>query len=137
LSESGIEHESVAFSTQDRPRIILVVDDNACVRKLVSITLEGAGYKVASASDGVAGLAFFINNRTAIALLLADVVMPEMNGIELVNRVRALDGALPVLFMSGSHFPTEHGHPCLPKPFNCSELLASVQSALGVNPFTR
>jgi len=39
--------------------------------------------------------------------------------------------------MYGSHFPTKHGHPCLPKPFNCSELLASVQSALGVNPFTR
>jgi two-component system OmpR family response regulator len=137
LSKSGIEQENLVISPDEQRRVILVVDDNAGVRQLVSITLESAGYTVASASDGVTGLAFFTNNRTAIALLLTDVVMPGMNGIELVNHVRAVDGALPVLFMSGSHFPTDRGDPCLPKPFNCSELLASVQKVLGDNPCAR
>ena len=86
----------------DHPGAILVVDDDDFVRMLVKAFLERAGYTVLSATDGASGLDFFQQNRTAIALLLTDVAMPNMNGLDLADRVLELDRKLPVLFMSGT-----------------------------------
>ena len=64
--------------------------------------VEASGYTVIIATDGAVGLAFFKQNRTAIALLLIDVAMPNMNGLDLADRILELDERLPVLFVSGT-----------------------------------
>jgi CheY-like chemotaxis protein len=114
----------------DRPGAILVVDDDDFVRKLVKAFLERAGYTVISATDGAAGLDFFRQNRPAIALLLTDVAMPNMNGLDLADRVLELDGKLPVLFMSGTAGGADRGWGCVQKPFMGAELLDKVGAAL-------
>ncbi|MGO9257147.1 MAG: response regulator transcription factor [Bryobacteraceae bacterium] len=114
----------------DHPGAILVVDDDDFVRMLVKAFLERAGYTVLSATDGASGLDFFHQNRPAIALLLTDVAMPNMNGLDLADRVLEIDRKLPVLFMSGTAGDADRGWGCVKKPFLGSELLAKVGAAL-------
>lgn len=114
-----------------RTRAILVVEDNDSVAQLVKLLLESAGYAVIVAGDGDAGFAFFQQNRPAISLLLTDVEMPRMNGIDLADRVLELDGKLPILFMSGTDTPNaDRGYGCVAKPFQATELIARVGAAL-------
>src|SRR5690242_8536508 len=109
----------------EQSRAILLVDDDDSVLKLVQEYLERAGYSVITAKDGALGLALFEQNRGKIALLLTDVTMPNMDGLELADRVLEVDGMLPVLFMSAvAH--ADRGNGCIAKPFRGSELLAKV-----------
>lgn len=114
----------------EHPGAILVVDDDESIRRLVRAFLEAAGYTVIVAMDGVAGLACFEQNRTTIDLLLTDVVMPSMNGLDLADRVLEIDGQLPVLFMSATAAHADRGYGCVEKPFRGSELLARVGAVL-------
>jgi len=110
----------------DYPGAILVVDDNESVRMFVQTFLEAAGYTVIMATDGAMGLELFKKCRPAIALLLTDVAMPNMNGLDLADRVLELDHKLPVLFMSGTAHDADRGCGCVEKPFKAAELLARV-----------
>ncbi len=112
------------------PGAILVVDDDDFVGKVVKTFLERAGYNVIVASDGAAGLALFEQNRTAIMLLLTDVTLSSMTGLDLADRVLELDGRLPVLFMSATAEHADRGFGCVRKPFIGSELIAKVGAAL-------
>jgi DNA-binding response OmpR family regulator len=116
------------------PGAILVVDDNDLVRNAVKLFLEGAGYTVIVADDAALGLAFFKQYRAGIALLLTDVVMPNMSGLDLADRVLELDGKLPVLFMSGSANHADRGYGCVAKPFRGSDLVARIGAALQSPP---
>ncbi len=108
---------------------ILLVEDDAAVRKLVKACLERAGYRVFAASDGIVGLDFFRQRRKEIALLLTDVEMPNMNGLDLADCILELDGTLPVVFMSGA-VNADRGNGCVAKPFQESELVAKVATVL-------
>ena len=116
---------------------ILLVDDDDSIRKLVKACLEGAGYTVFAASDGDIGLALFKQNQKEIALLLTDVVMPKMNGVDLADRIMELDVTLPVIFMSGTTIVADRGNGCLSKPFRGSELVAKVGMVLRPRPSVR
>jgi two-component system cell cycle sensor histidine kinase/response regulator CckA len=118
------------MQTDEHPGAILVVDDNASIRRLVRAVLEAAGYTVMIAVDGEAGLDFFMRNRAAIALLLTDVEMPKMNGLDLADRVLELEGNLPILFMSGTTGAADRGYGCVAKPFRGAELVARVEVVL-------
>lgn len=113
-----------------QPRAILLVDDNDSIRGLVKSTLESAGYAVLEAADGAVGLAFFEQHLPEIALLLTDVAMPRMDGLELADRVLELNQELPVLFMSGTAHDADRGYGCVAKPFQGAELLARVGAVL-------
>jgi CheY-like chemotaxis protein len=109
---------------------ILVVDDNLDIRGLAQRLLELAGYRVITAADGEEGLCFFEQHRSSIVLLLTDVVMPKVNGIELADRVRAMDSRLPVLLMSGNAARDYRDLECLAKPFRPAELMEAVSRTL-------
>jgi PAS domain S-box-containing protein len=82
------------------PPRILVVEDNPLTRKMLRITLEAEGYAVVEAGDGRAALAAAAEERPA--LVLQDLVLPDMNGFELVRQLRSLAGAsVPILALSG------------------------------------
>ena len=80
---------------------ILLVEDAELVRELVTEALESYGYTVLTASSGVDAVKIVERNGHHIDLLLTDVVMPNMNGRELAERLLAKDGDLKVLFTSG------------------------------------
>src|SRR6185436_4627149 len=78
---------------------ILVVDDEAGVRSSLTGILGDEGYVVEAVESGEAGLSLLENRR--FDLLLLDVWLPNMDGLETLARVRALDAELPVVVISG------------------------------------
>ena len=109
---------------------ILVVEDNLDVLSLARVFLEKAGYAVVTAADGEEGLRLYREHHSDIALLLTDVTMPKMNGLDLADRVLQIDSGLPVLLMSGDHVEDRRGFGRVAKPFTPGELVGYVRQAL-------
>ncbi|MGI9628923.1 MAG: response regulator [Longimicrobiales bacterium] len=82
--------------------MILVVDDEAAIRGLVSSILERAGYEVVLASDGAEALRVFEERRGEWACVLLDTVMPVMDGDEAFRHLRVMDETVPVVMTSGN-----------------------------------
>lgn len=80
---------------------ILVVDDSESIREVVSFTLEDAGYEVLVANDGDDALKY-IKDKEDINLIITDLHMPVMNGIELIKHVRDTEKykRIPILFLT-------------------------------------
>lgn len=116
---------------------ILVVDDDANIRRLDTEVLTGHGYKVDAAADGAD--AWDILQFNHYDLLVTDYNMPKMSGVELLLKLHAACTALPVIMASGT-IPTEQlkRHPWLQidatllKPYTPEELLATVRNVLHV-----
>jgi CheY-like chemotaxis protein len=84
-----------------QPKTILVVEDEDGVRAVITRALREAGYHVLEASDGVLALAVVLAARARIDLLVADIVMPNMGGLELADRL-TVGGRHPIfLFITG------------------------------------
>jgi len=119
---------------------VLVVEDRPEVRSLVRTTLEGVGYTVLEASDGVAGLDLVARHPGEIALVLSDVVMPRMSGPEMAEQLRRRRPGIRVLFMSGHperarHLAGSlHDATLLMKPILPSDLCRHVRAALDGAP---
>jgi two-component system cell cycle sensor histidine kinase/response regulator CckA len=114
-----------------------VVEDSDMLLGLVRTILEGEGYRVLTASHGEEALRIFREFQGTIRLLVTDVVMPNMNGWELVERVRALQPQVNFLFMSG--YPQREvdaggslpiNEPFLQKPFSPKGLKEKVREIL-------
>jgi PAS domain S-box-containing protein len=116
---------------------ILVVEDEEAVREFIRLVLLQAGYRVTVACDGQEAWKLFSSQPQEYQLILSDVLMPRLNGTELVSRIRTLHPQIPVLFISG--FTGTAGlnlplHPSLEwlleKPFGIDQLLQAVRTAL-------
>ena len=119
------------LSTQNQT--VLVVEDNPAIREVIRAILESAGYAVVTATDGVEALSALEQRQSNISLLLTDLLMPNMNGLELADRVQELNARLPVLFMaglSGDEWTPDRELGCVARPFTCSGLIDSVNKAL-------
>jgi DNA-binding NtrC family response regulator len=121
----------------DRDATILAVDDDRSVLGMLENTLSGAGYRVIPANGGWSAVEAYEKSSHPIDLLLTDVIMPDLTGPVLAERLRARQPALPVLFISGFHdadlverFVTSRGFTLLPKPFSVDALLRVVDQAL-------
>ncbi len=116
---------------------LLVVEDEAGVRELACRLLTAAGYRVLSAANGAEAIRVSGRHAGEIDLVLTDVIMPGLNGRELVNRLRSDDPDLKVLFMSGytdSILDEYRGLPLMPKPFSGPVLTQAVRDALDDQP---
>ncbi|GMV16327.1 MAG: response regulator [Polyangiaceae bacterium] len=116
---------------------ILVAEDDETVAKVVVRALTARGYRVELASDGAQALERCLARRGDVDLLVTDVVMPRMNGPELVRALRAEGIGVPVLFMSGytrdEALPPGDGDgpvELLEKPFTATELVTRVREVL-------
>ena len=109
---------------------VLVVDDDSGIRKLAHFILEQSGQVVLSASNGVEALMVYTSYRSRLDVVLTDVNMPQMGGIELAARIHAMDPSKRIVLMSGSILE-EVPEYCmmLTKPFRPDELIAAVQGA--------
>jgi Response regulators consisting of a CheY-like receiver domain and a winged-helix DNA-binding domain len=118
-------------------RTILAVDDSASMRQMVRFTLEGAGYNVVQAADGVEALE--LAKSTAADLVLTDVNMPRMDGLTLVRELRALSSykftPMLVLTTESGQETKQRGKQAgatgwIVKPFNPEQLLATIARVL-------
>jgi CheY-like chemotaxis protein len=108
---------------------ILVVDDDEAVRTITVELLMDAGLLALEAASANEALALLRSN-CPIDLLLTDIVMPGMNGIELAAAAQAMRPGLRVLFMTGyARYVPPLGARMLRKPFTADELVASVTLA--------
>ena len=119
---------------------ILLVEDEEIVRKLARQILVTQGYRVLEAANGGAALLVCEHHQELIDLLLTDVIMPEMSGRELAERLHRLRPELPVLFMSGytddaivHHGVLEEGANFIQKPFAPDALATKVRQVLEQN----
>jgi DNA-binding NtrC family response regulator len=126
--------------SQTGKKIILVVDDEPEVRKLVGAMVTHYGYKALTADSGEHAIAIFKKNRP-IDLLLTDVVAPGMSGPLLAQKLTEMQPGLKVLFMSGydntnvvKTYVEKQGHALLRKPFDLEALGAKVQDMLATAP---
>jgi len=118
-------------------RTVLLVEDESSVRTVTARILAGHGYRVLQASGPLEALALGSQHRDEVDLLLTDVVMPQMAGVELADRLRNADPDLPVIFMSGytGEVVLRQGVDqtetrLLEKPFTSETLVAAVKDAL-------
>ena len=120
-------------------RSVLVVDDAAIVRRLAYRLLAEAGYRVFEAGSAAEALEVMSMARGHVELVLIDVVMPEVNGVDLARMIREVSPGARIVFMSA--FPAEvlvqeglrdPKVQFLAKPFTREELLATV--ARGLEP---
>jgi PAS domain S-box-containing protein len=116
---------------------IVLVEDEDGLRALIREVLEDAGYRVVEAPDPERGLAAVRAQPQGIDLLMTDVILPQMRGNELADRVREIWPQARVLFMSGytdeaigQHAVLAPGAPFLQKPFSLAALLAKVRAVL-------
>jgi CheY-like chemotaxis protein len=115
---------------------ILVADDNETVRRVLARTLEAEGYSVVQAGTGKEALAHL--NSTEFDLLLTDLEMPDMDGLQVLTEVKRTDPDLPVIAISGAFsgrllkFATTFGVPTIEKPFSAPALMEAVGSALAL-----
>lgn len=121
-------------------RRILVVDDEPSVRRFASRVLVEAGYLVEEAMDGVTALER-VTDGGRLDAVVSDIVMPRLNGVELVKALAVTHPALPIILMSGYASGQLEGMgiaaPCavLPKPFPGDRLLEELRRCLaGVDP---
>ena len=126
--------------TDDR-RTVLVVEDDAPLRRMLSLFLRAAGYLAQAAPDGPSGLALVRDERTDLVLL--DLMMPGLDGWEVLRRIKgdAFTAAIPVLVLTASVDPplTEHALRLgatrfLAKPIDSRVLVEHVDAVLGRTP---
>jgi CheY-like chemotaxis protein len=111
--------------------VILVVDDEAMIRSLVSAVLSSAGHQVLQAGNGVEGIALFRSFSRRIDLVVTDLIMPVMDGHELVRMVLRDQPSARILCMSGyADDPPPGGTELLAKPFRPDELRKAVDRML-------
>ncbi len=120
---------------------VLVVEDEAGVRRLVSNVLAGQGYRILEAPGPLEALRVCEQHPEPIHLLLTDVVMPHMSGRDLADRAAALRPDLRILYMSGytdnvmvHHGIFEAGAPFIQKPFTPGLLARKVRQVLDGEP---
>ncbi|HEX6158689.1 MAG TPA: sigma-54 dependent transcriptional regulator, partial [Thermoanaerobaculia bacterium] len=120
-----------------RPRTILAIDDDDSLRRVVEYNLAEEGYRVITAADGPSGLEAY--QREAVDVVLTDIRMPGIEGIELLARLKAMQPELPVIMLtafgtidSAVEAMRLGAFDYLTKPFSRDQLRASVRKALEV-----
>jgi CheY-like chemotaxis protein len=131
-------------SKQQQPgsgQTVLVLDDEADVRKLVAAMLTSQGYNVLTADNGDHAIQSFRKSKHPVDLLLLDVVSPGLAGPTVAERLAALQPGLRVMFMSGyaatsvvQRYVVEMGYALLLKPFTPDELARKVREVLEAPP---
>jgi CheY-like chemotaxis protein len=120
--------------TTQQPTILLV-DDEEFLRRLLARVLDGAGFDVIEAENGAAALRAVADLDGVLRLVVTDVHMPVMNGIEFAREFRPRYPAVPLLFITGRDAGIDDpaffdGH-LLRKPFRSEAFLAAVARLLG------
>ena len=123
------------------PMSVLVIDDSASIRQLVSFALKSAEYTIFEAKNGIEALAGLAEKK--IDMVITDLNMPEMDGLELIKRIRAMPGPkyIPIIMLTteSQEDKKQEGKKAgasgwIIKPFTSEQLLAVVKRFLKDSP---
>lgn len=112
---------------------VLLVEDEQTLAMIVKDTLEDEGFDIILAKDGMAGLKSYFDFKPDV--LIADVMMPQMDGFEMVTKIRQTDKNIPILFLTARSAIKDvvngfelGANDYLKKPFNMQELIVRIKS---------
>jgi two-component system cell cycle sensor histidine kinase/response regulator CckA len=138
-----VEQSKVEERRPEKPKdltgrgTVLLVEDEDAVRSFAARALGQRGYHVLQATTGVEALEVFNNHQGEVDLVVSDVVMPEMDGPTMFEKLRRQRPDLKVIFISGyaedafrQHLAENEDFMFLQKPFDLKELAAAVKAAL-------
>lgn len=115
------------------PETILIIDNDTDILESLRDVLVLEGYQVVTASDGKKAFSELLNGTDSVDLIIADIMMPYMNGTEFRRRQLEIDhlASIPILFTSASLRRTSESESCkvFSKPFQLEELLEAVKAA--------
>lgn len=121
---------------------VLLVEDEETLSMIVKETLEGQGFEVTIANNGANGLSILQESQPDI--LVADIMMPEMDGFEMVRRVRRTNQALPIIFLTARSAVNDvvegfelGANDYLRKPFSMLELIARIKALVNRSVSTK
>jgi two-component system cell cycle sensor histidine kinase/response regulator CckA len=116
---------------------VLIIEDDDEFRKVESVILEKLGYTVYMASDSIEGIEIFKAKNNEISLVILDLIMPKMNGWEILSEMRKIKPAIPSLFVTGygldgayMKYIPEEGIDILQKPFSFDALSQKVREVI-------
>jgi two-component system cell cycle sensor histidine kinase/response regulator CckA len=114
---------------------ILLIDDEDLLLTMGEMILSSFGYKVLVANNGAKALEIFEAKEKEIDLVITDLVMPQMSGRELIERLKRISPAVKIICASGFIRPpsSEEDENYLQKPFASQDLLRKVKQVLGVD----
>ena len=121
-------------------KTVLVVDDHDATRQTIARMLEAGGFTVRQASSGTEALQRLTTERDEIDLVLSDVTMPGMSGIDLSYQIRERYPTVPVAIVSGDVSELERSIigradvPFIKKPFHAESLYSAVREAMRQQP---
>jgi CheY-like chemotaxis protein len=128
----------LAKSLQEKRELILVVDDEAVIRQVMKMILEGVNYRVVCADDGREAMAIFAQQMGAIEAVITDVNMPSMDGVALIRAIARMKPDITFIAVTGgdesariSELESLGVKNFLMKPYNIDKLLNILGDALG------
>jgi CheY-like chemotaxis protein len=127
------EFESKIDSSYEQEKTILLIDDEEIVINISEMMLKKLGYRVLKAHSGYEGLQLFEENKSKIDLIISDFEMPQMNGKEVMDRLRKIDPQIKVMLSSGAltdsdekEVMNEGFNGFIKKPYNMNTLCAKM-----------
>jgi CheY-like chemotaxis protein len=119
----------------------LLVDDEVFILQMTAAALEGSGYRVLTAQDGAAAITMYSQHRNEISVVLLDMMMPGLDGLQTLDQLRKIDSEVVVIACSGLRTfqreaeVLERGAKAfLPKPYSEEELLQTLSQILKPDP---
>ncbi len=130
-------HHPMELPPQGAGQLVLIIDDESAVRNVLRALLEANGYLTVTAANGADGLAFYRERLSEVALVITDLMMPAMQGSEVIASLCAMNPAVRILALSGLIDPEQIGlrpvagrFELLHKPVTGQTLLETVQRLL-------
>lgn len=124
-------------TTPDPPRgrgeLVLVVDDEPFILEMTTNTLNSFGYRTLTANDGAEAIGLYVDKSNDISLVITDMMMPVMNGEEVVEELKRIDPLVKIVAVSGMALnPRTHNvvNAFLPKPFLGTDLIRLIGRVL-------
>jgi two-component system, cell cycle sensor histidine kinase and response regulator CckA len=136
LPSSSVDDHTISLSSQAGVWRILVVDDEYLVRNVLSVSLKHLGYEVETASSGREALELFTKRNAEFDVVILDMVMPQMSGEEVFERLKELNSKIRVIMVSGMcsqesvNRIMRQGGRFIRKPFTIHDLADVVQAVL-------
>ena len=126
-----------SLAQQSRAETVMMVDDDVAISNAARLMLERSGYRVLTAGGAKEAIALLKNEPQDVDVVVLDVVMPEVNGDELYQRLHEIREDLPIIIASGFPESTirrimgDLDNPCITKPFTQNSLLGAIGMMLG------
>ena len=137
LAETQIKERQQPELFVGQEELVLVAEDEDSIREIIVLTLEKYGYKVLAANDGADAVALYAQNKDLIKVVLMDMMMPVMDGIEGIKAILKINPAVKIIAVSGLTEKYETAkiadigvHAFLPKPYTAEKLLKTIHEVL-------